>query len=71
MNRPHSSGLELYRVVRRGDKRWSWEFIEGRRVRCQGPPEGFGTRAAAEKDLRELLGDVPIQDILPGLFGGR
>ena len=71
MNRPRTKGPQIYRVIRRSDQRWSWEFVEGLRVRCQGPSEGFGTRAAAEKDLRELLGDVPIQDVLPGLFGGR
>jgi hypothetical protein len=58
-----------FRVIRRDDKRWSWEFMNGLRVRFQGPSEGFGTMVAAEKDLHELFGDVVIQDPLPGLFG--
>jgi hypothetical protein len=70
MSRPRArSGPEFYRTVRCQDcKRWNWECVQGSRVRCQGPPEGFGTEAGAERDLRDLLGDVPIQDSLPGLL---
>lgn len=69
MNRPRRDRNRLgqYRVVRRDDKRWTWEYVQGLKVRYQGPQVGFTSRVAAENDLAELFDGALIQDSLPGL----